>query len=259
MNNIEQSGDLMNKSYAILLALLLTLTGCAAAPDKSAPTGQVMHPASDILKDDVVYAVDIYDPWEGFNRSMYKFNARFDRYVFLPVVGAYETVMPDIAERGVSNFFSNVSEIRNIMNSILQLKLESTLIGTSRLIINTTVGIGGLWDPSTDLIGLYQREEDFGQTLGFWGLGQGPYLVLPIAGPSSLRDTTGLITDALIIDEVDILGLDENSWEEVAYYTLKAINKRHTTAFRYYESGSPFEYELVRMLYTQKRKFDIKR
>ena len=249
----------MSKPYTILLVLALALTGCAATPDKSAPTGPVMHPKADILRDDVVYAIDIYDPWEGFNRSMYKFNAKFDNYVFLPVVGAYETVMPVFAQKGVTNFFSNVSEIRNVMNSILQLKLESTLIGTSRLLINTTVGIGGLWDPATDLIGMYQRDEDMGQTLGYWGVGQGPYLVLPIAGPSSLRDTTGLLADALIIDEVDILGLNENSWEEYAYYVLKAINKRHITAFRYYESGSPFEYELVRMLYTQKRKFDIKR
>jgi len=247
------------KKISSIFFMILVLTCCASTPQKTAPAGPVMHPASEMLSDDVTYVSDVYDPWEGFNRRMYKFNAKFDQYVFLPVVGAYETIMPDFALRGVSNFFSNVSEIRNVMNSILQLKLESTLIGTSRLIINTTVGIGGLWDPATDLIGMYQRDEDMGQTMGYWGFGQGPYLVLPIAGPSSLRDATGLLADTLIIDEVDILGLDENSWEEIAYYTFKAINKRHETAFRYYETGSPFEYELVRMLYTQKRKFDIAR
>jgi len=167
--------------------------------------------------------------------------------------------MPEFAQKGVSNFFSNFLEIRNVMNSILQLKLESTLVGTTRFIINTTVGIGGLWDPATDLIGLYQRDEDLGQTLGYWGVGPGPYMVLPIFGPSSLRDGSGFLAEFFIIDDIDILGLKKRSWEPYAYYGLMGIDMRHNIAFRYYESGSPFEYELMRMLYTQKRKFDITR
>ncbi|HED15277.1 MAG TPA: VacJ family lipoprotein [Gammaproteobacteria bacterium] len=249
----------MNKPYAFLLILALGLTGCAATPDKSTPVGPVMHPASEILRDDVVYAVDVYDPWEGMNRGIYKFNAKFDQHIFLPALGAYETILPGFAQKGLTNFFSNMSEIRNVMNSILQLKLESTLIGTSRFLINTTVGIGGFWDPSTDLIGLYQRDEDLGQTLGYWGFGQGPYMVLPIFGPSSFRDGFGFLAEFFIIDDIKILGLKERSWEVYAYYGIMGLDMRRAVAFRYYDTGSPFEYELVRMLYTQKRKFDIAR
>jgi len=111
----------MNKPHAILLVLVLALTGCAATPDKPAPAGPVMHPASEFLRDDVTYVVDVYDPWEGMNRSIYKFNARFDQYLFLPAVDVYETILPEFAQKGISNFYSNFSEVSNVMNSILQL------------------------------------------------------------------------------------------------------------------------------------------
>jgi len=245
---------------ATLLAplLLLLVAGCSTKPVQE---GEIIEPtfaADRVLREDVEYASDVYDPWSGLNRRIYVFNANFDRHVFLPVVAGYQAVMPDFAEQGVSNFFSNLSEIRNVINSVLQLKAESAFAGTWRFIINSTFGVAGLFDPATAM-GQPQMDEDFGQTLGRWGVSPGPYIVLPILGPSSLRDTTGLVADRLLFDEVRFLGLNENSHEQWLYYTLVAIDARSQTAFRYYEMGSPMEYEMVRMLYSTKREMDIEK
>jgi phospholipid-binding lipoprotein MlaA len=104
---------------------------------------------------------------------------------------------------------------------------------------------------------LIEWEEDFGQTLGHWGVGDGPFLVLPILGPSNLRDTTGLVADGLMFSAIDPLNFDSNDDLEVPFYVLQAIDARHRTAFRYYETGSAFEYELVRLLYGKYRELQI--
>jgi len=237
---------------------LILLSGCSALPEKHANEIPAQHPVDSVVRDDVTYPIDVYDPWEGFNRGMYRFNAGFDRYIFLPVVGAYTTVMPDVAEDGVSNFFNNLFEITNLINSILQLKPKATVETTGRILINTTVGLVGLFDVATKL-GIYEHDEDFGQTLGHYGVSDGPYIVLPILGPSNLRDTTGIVADSLAFSEIDILNLDDHSDRKLAFYLLNAIDRRHRIGFRYYDSGSPFEYELVRLLYTRKRGLDIAR
>jgi phospholipid-binding lipoprotein MlaA len=126
---------------------------------------------------------------------MYLFNAKFDEHVFLPVVEGYETVMPDFFEDRVSDFFSNIADIRNLMNAVLQLNGETSLKIFTRFLVNSTFGLGGFFDHATPL-GYPQQIEDFGQTLGHYGLNPGPYLVLPIFGPSSVRDTTGLLVDS---------------------------------------------------------------
>lgn len=249
---------LQSRARLVLPLVLLVLVGCSSQPVHD---GEVIEPtfaADRVLSEDVTYASDVYDPWTGLNRRIYVFNANFDRYVFLPVVNAYQFVVPDFAQQGLSNFFSNLSEIRNVINSALQLKPESAAIGTWRFIANSIFGIAGLFDPATAL-GVPQRDEDFGQTLGRWGVSPGPYLVLPILGPSSLRDATGLVADRLMFDEVRFLGLNEGSREEWLYLALKAIDTRSQVAFRYYEMGSPMEYEMLRMLYTTKREMDIAR
>ena len=247
----------------VVFAAIAVLTACSSAPVKQDNLVPAKRPVSEIVKEDVVYAVDAYDPWEGFNRHMYKFNAKFDRYIFLPVVNAYETVTPDLVEDGVSNFFLNLNEVTNLTNSILQLKGQSTVSTIGRILINTTIGIGGIIDVATPM-GIYRQDEDFGQTLGSYGLGPGPYLVLPIFGPSNLRDTAGLVTDSIvyswitgeIYDELDMEDDDEDTVKAVLGL-LKAVDKRHRVKFRYYETGSPFEYEWVRMIYLEKRKMDI--
>jgi phospholipid-binding lipoprotein MlaA len=205
-----------------------------------------------------------YDPWEPMNRRIYNFNAVFDEYVFLPVVKAYEFILPTFAQTGVTNFFNNLTEINNLMNSLLQFKILKAYNTVGRILINTTVGIGGLIDVATNVEGIKRENEDFGQTLGFYGLGSGPYLVLPILGPSGVRDTTGLLVDTVVytlmlnqlIDELDM----DDSDEDILKYSLtglSAIDKRHKISFRYFMTGSPFEYEIIRKLYNIQRKFLI--
>lgn len=205
--------------------------------------------------------IGVEDPWEPFNRSMYRFNARFDRAVFLPVVDGYRWITPDPVETGISNFFENLLEVRNFANNALQLHGEDTLVSAGRFLVNTTLGIGGLFDPATKL-GLTVRKEDFGQTLGRWGVGAGPYLVLPLLGPSGLRDAGGLTIDIAansLADPLQLEGVRDDAAATAAYNLVKGVDARSTTAFRYYRTGSPFEYVLVRYAYTRMREVEIER
>lgn len=244
--------------------VLIMLTGCAATQKKIDPAEPIL-PAQKQFKDmksNVKYPIaDAYDPWEPFNRTMYVFNYNFDKYVYLPIVSAYEFIMPDFLENRVSDFFRNIGELKNLTNGILQLKADTAGITIGRIVMNTTIGLGGLFDVATPM-GILRQNEDLGQTFGFYGMGPGPYLVLPILGPSSLRDTVGLIGDAAtrtaVYESIDPLEhASEKEWIEAGIYTLEAIDKRHLESFRYYETGSPFEYELIRFLYLTKRKWDI--
>jgi phospholipid-binding lipoprotein MlaA len=248
-------------THQILLIMLLILAGCASAPLQQEPIEPARRslPESDLPKEQQGFYV--YDPWEPMNRRIYNFNAIFDEYVFLPVVRAYEFVLPDFAQTGVTNFFNNLTEITNLMNSLLQFKIVKVFNTFGRIACNTTVGIGGLIDVATHE-GVPRENEDFGQTLGFYGLGPGPYLVLPILGPSDLRDTGGLVVDtvvySLMLNElIDQLDMDDTD-EDILYWSLTglaAIDKRHKESFRYFMTGSPFEYELVRKLYMVRRQF----
>ena len=134
------------------------------------------------------------DPFETMNRATYRFNAFIDRNLARPVARGYRAVLPEFARRGIGNFFGNLYSPTVIINDILQLKLKDAASDTTRLVVNTTVGLGGLVDPATKM-GLIAHNEDFGQTLGHWGVRPGPYLVLPILGPSDLRDAPGRVVD----------------------------------------------------------------
>jgi phospholipid-binding lipoprotein MlaA len=246
------------------LAVLILLSGCSAAPVQKEPVIPAKRPVSEYVKPEVLHTIDAYDPWEPMNRRIYNFNAIFDEYVFLPVVRAYEFVLPEFAQTGVSNFFNNLTEVTNLTNSILQFKFVKAVNTLGRIVINTTVGLGGLIDVATTVDGIERENEDFGQTLGFYGLGPGPYLVLPILGPSSLRDTAGLAVDtvvySLMIQElIGLTGMDSPEDDILNYSltTVYAIDKRHKESFRYFMTGSPFEYDLVRRLYLLKREFLI--
>lgn len=139
---------------------------------------------------------DPADPWEGYNRSMTRFNDSLDRAIIKPVATAYRDAVPQVARTGVSNFFGNLDDVRSFINNVLQGKVEGSFSSFWRVTINTTIGLGGLFDPATEM-GLQRYREDFGQTLGYWGVGPGPYLVLPILGPSTLRDTAALPVDTV--------------------------------------------------------------
>jgi phospholipid-binding lipoprotein MlaA len=244
-----------------LCLLGMFAVGCASAPVQKGPIQPAERPVSEFVKPDVKYVIDAYDPLERLNRRIYKFNALFDKYVYLPVVSAYEFVLPVPVQDMVSNFFNNLHEVRNLVNSVLQLKGGKACITGTRMFVNTTLGIGGLFDAATG-IGIPKQNEDFGQTLGFYGLGPGAYIVLPIFGPSSVRDTGGLAFDLatydLMVNEMIQRGLDLNRGEESALTwgstVIDAIDTRHQQSFRYYQTGSPFEYELIRALYLRSRK-----
>ena len=237
--------------FAFVLLALVLIAGCAA----SRPEGKAKYSLNDFEKPGAARPLEVSDPIAPANKELYRFNYYFDRYLFLPVVNGYEFVMPNYAEKRVSNFLDNIGEFGNFTNATLQLKPKSAGITLSRFLINSTVGIAGLWDPASSW-DLKRQDEDFGQTLGRYGVGNGPYLVLPVLGPSNARDTTGLVADAAAFSAVDPLNFEHNDLGPV-YQGVGAIDARHRQPFRYYKSGSPFEYELVRLLYTEKRKLQI--
>ena len=250
----------------VVLAFMLASCGSKqAANDQELQIEPAKRPISEIVKEDQDYVIDkVSDPLEGFNRRMYRFNYHFDRIIFLPIVSVYSAILPDFVEDGVSNFFNNVREIKNFYNSVLQFQGEASFESVARFGINTTIGLLGVWDPATKM-GIERHPEDFGQTLGYWGVGPGLFVVWPILGPSNLRDTTGLVADSLVMDYIiyeAILdeGLDasDNTKKKAKLYgkIFNAIDTRHRTGFRYHASGSPFEYELIKLFYNEKRHLD---
>lgn len=139
------------------------------------------------------------DPLEPMNRGIYKFNDTVDKAAIKPVAGAYKAVIPSPVRTGVNNFFSNLGTVVTIVNDLLQFKFDKALTDTGRFAINSTFGIAGLIDVAS-MDGIEKRNEDFGQTLGYWGWKDSAYLVLPFLGPSTLRDTGGLVFDSALID-----------------------------------------------------------
>ena len=143
--------------------------------------------------------VDKNDPLEAINRGVYKFNDVSDKAVFKPIAGAYKAVMPSPVRTGVSNFFANLGTFVTAINQALQFKFNKAAQSAGRFVINSTVGIAGLFDVASTQ-GIPRYKEDLGQTLGYWGIGNGAYLVLPFIGPSTIRDTTGLVAESMTID-----------------------------------------------------------
>ena len=234
-----------------LLGFLLT-TGCAA-PMATTPA---RHTIAEFEKPGAPRPLAVPDPIAPVNKGLYRFNYYFDKFLFIPVVSTYEFILPDLAQQGVSNFMDNLGEIKNFLNSTLQAKPKSEGITLARFAINSTVGIAWLWDPASRMK-LQRQDEDFGQTLGRYGSGGGPFVVLPVLGPSNLRDTVGYVGDTLAFNFIDPLNFDHNGDWELPYTVTNAVDARHRQPFRYYRSGSPFEYEWVRMLYTEKRNLQI--
>jgi len=166
--------DDRRRSRAVLLVLLLALAGCASLPE-----GKTLDPQ---------------DPFERFNRATFSFNDAVDRAIVKPVSQLYRAITPEFVRTGVANFFGNLSDIPTALNDVLQGKPKGAGTHVGRVAINSTLGLLGLFDVATPL-GLERQREDFGQTLGVWGFDSGPYLVLPLLGPSSGRDATGLVFD----------------------------------------------------------------
>jgi len=153
----------------IALACLFVLAGCATTADNP-------------------------DPWEGLNRKTFAFNDAVDRAVLKPVAQGYVKVVPGVARTGISNFFSNLEDVGNSFNNILQGKMVDGINDAGRVVLNTTMGLGGLLDLAS-MNGMEKHNEDFGQTLAVWGMGSGPYFVIPLLGPSTARDAPAKLVD----------------------------------------------------------------
>ncbi|MDP1549355.1 MAG: VacJ family lipoprotein [Nitrosomonas sp.] len=210
-----------------------------------------------------------YDPLEPMNRAVFNFNEMVYDNVFDPVARGYKKVTPDPIELVVGNFFSNLNDVVVITNSVLQLNYKSALASSTRLLINTTFGIFGLIDIASDLsaasdINLNKRNEDFGQTLGHYGIGSGPYIVLPLLGPSSARDTFGIAVDGFFIDPVT-QGVTGVFMKDVAYLNTTALRLPVATARtinaraqfldddKTLEEAALDKYEFTRDAYLQRR------
>ncbi|MGH6898336.1 MAG: MlaA family lipoprotein [Geminicoccaceae bacterium] len=234
---------------ALVLGLVAGCAGKPPLPPEIAAQPQLAEAAQ------APSVIDVYDPLEPVNRAIYNFNAGFDRYVFLPIVRAYEFVTPVFVQHRVSDFFDNIQEIPTFANNVLQLKADAAGRSATRFIVNTMF-TAGLFDLA-GAGGVPRVPEDFGQTLGHWGAGPGPFLVIPVLGPSNLRDATGIAANAMFLWAITPAVVYDSYLLTGIRYGLQAIDTRHRTAFRYFETGSPFEYDLVRLIYTEKRKLDI--
>ncbi len=141
------------------------------------------------------------DPLESINRGIYKFNDVADKAVFKPVATVYKTIAPTPVRKGFNNFFNNLGSLTTVFNDLLQFKFNHAFTDAGRFVINSTFGLAGFIDVAA-MDNIQYRKEDFGQTLGYWGAGSGPYLVLPILGPSSVRDVTGRVFDTITTDPI---------------------------------------------------------
>ena len=171
----------MNLQGLLVLAMITWLGGCASVPPGGSAGGGIATPSP-------------VDPWENWNRKVYAFNDAIDTAVLKPVAETYRKVVPSLMRTGVSNVLGNIHDAWSAANQLLQGKVQFGLEMGMRVLTNTFFGLGGLLDPATEA-GLTRRSQDFGLTLGRWGLGDGPYMVLPLLGPSTLRDTAGTVVD----------------------------------------------------------------
>jgi phospholipid-binding lipoprotein MlaA len=216
-----------------LILFLVLVGGCASVP------GEYRDPA---------------DPLEPYNRDMFKFNKAVDDAIMKPVAKGYKAITPEAVDRGITNFFNNIADVTSAVNNLLQFKLSRAGSDVGRLAINTTVGVLGFFDVATNM-GLPSYKEDFGQTFGYWGDVDSPYLVLPFWGPSTLRDTVGLGGDAVVSP---LFSLKENRvyWGLIA---LDAVDTRADllTAGKILEEAAVDPYIFIRDAYLQRRRDQI--
>lgn len=191
------------------------------------------------------------DPWEGFNRAVFTFNDTLDRYAVKPLAQGYHWITPDIIETGVGNFFDNLSDVGTALNNLLQGKVAEASTDVARVVFNSTIGLAGIIDVATPM-GLPQHDEDFGQTLGVWGVDSGPYLVLPFFGPSTVRDGIGLVGDYAVdpLRQVDDQGVQN------ALYALRVLDTRVGLLSKE-ELVTGDRYIFIRDAYLQRRAFSI--
>lgn len=229
-------------NYRVLgnLALVGVLSGCASSPT---------HPQAQSK-----------DEWEGWNRSVHGFNDSLDKAVLKPIAKGYKEWVPEPVDKGVSNFFSNITDIGVTLNDLLQLKLQQGGMDFSRFLVNTTAGVGGFIDVAT-MIDLPKHNEDFGQTLGFWGVPSGNYLVLPLIGPSSPRDAVGLLGDALM-NPLTYISFGSSAAVGAAISGAKVVEVTDTRADllsseKIVDEASVDRYDFIKNAYIQNREYQV--
>ncbi|OOZ36309.1 MlaA family lipoprotein [Solemya velesiana gill symbiont] len=224
---------LLNRFGVVLLSgLLVLLSGCATTNDYSDPR----------------------DPIEGFNRAMYEFNDALDRAIVKPLAEGYKAIMPTPIDKGITNFFGNLADVGSAINNLLQFKLKRAASDVGRVLVNSTLGILGFIDVASNM-NLDKYGEDFDQTLGVWGAGPGPYIVLPILGSTSGRGIFGIVVD-WYTDPVRYV--KPNRWRN-GLIVLRGIDKRADLlgASRVLEEAALDPYEFSRDAYLQKRRSDV--
>ena len=197
----------MNRRFLPIILLLFCAMCVTNVPVAEAQLFSIGSPKGESSAEDDDFKLDeddwdsyeepvvINDPYEGFNRFMFKVNDKVYRYVFNPLSNVYDFVVPKVAQECVDNFFANAKTPVPFANNLFQKKYKQSLIVGGRFLVNSTVGIAGLFDPAESYLNWNKYDEDFGQTLGFYGMGSGPYIVLPLLGPSSGRDVLGWVGD----------------------------------------------------------------
>ena len=243
------------KNLLLLSVLSLTLVSCSS-------TNEVNKSNTDYSEaSNIVYAnpgesnfmADEPDPWEPFNRRMYYFNYQIERLLITPIVNTYKFITPDFVEDRVSNFFKNAKVLNTMANSAFQFKGRKSMRALGRFTINTILGLGGIFDVASKM-GMPKPHEDFGLTLAYYGVGRGPYLVLPILGPTYLRDAFGMGVDSVVAGKTDIYKrMDLFSSSNTGLTVLRGVDMRKNIDFHYHQTNSPFEYEYVRFLYSKYR------
>jgi phospholipid-binding lipoprotein MlaA len=230
----------------------------ALAPVTSSETGDNlvdlwMAQARDTEIGDEQYdQAEQYDPWEPFNERMLEVNRKLDRWVLKPVAQAYNFITPDELQIMISNGFDNISFPPRFVNSLLQGKLKGATREIGRFLINSTIGVGGLFDPAKDVFGLVKSREDFGQTLGFYGVGPGPFLIVPLMEPMTVRDGVGKFVDGAMDPLVYYLPF---IWERLGMKIGDTINERslNLDLFQGFEESVIDLYSAVRHGYLQRR------
>jgi phospholipid-binding lipoprotein MlaA len=221
---------------SILMACVLALTACASI-QQTERVAQI-------------------DPFERVNRAVFSFNETADQYVIKPIAEGYQFILPEFVRTGVTNFFSNINDVLIAANNLLQGKPGNAASDIGRFFVNSTIGVLGLFDVATDM-GLDKNREDFGQTLGVWGIGDGPYVVLPFFGPSNVRDTVGFVVDVETDFMINTNKL--NSDEKIAINSLRIINRRADLldAGQLLEDAAFDKYSFLRDGYLQRRRSQI--
>ena len=226
-----------------------------ASSDSSVPAGALLAqaPSSGAASSPAPDAEpQEYDPWEPFNETMFKFNYNFDKYLLKPVAKGYNVIMPDELQRMIGNAFDNINPVPKWANNLLQRNYKGFFTELGRFLINSTLGFGGLWDIAKQEFGLQKTNVDFGQTLGKWGVGPGPFLVLPFLPPLTVRDGIGYGVDGAMDPLSYFIPF---IWDRLGMRIGDTINDRslNLDLFQGFEETTIDMYSAVRNGYLQRR------